>query len=723
MREPKDIPVSLTPGAQTLVELAVEKQKQGNHEHLGVHHWLLALLERHGRMAEAMAHGLVAATLRRQVSRQLGNGDCGELLDKETVIEKALERARQRGKERASERDLAAVILEAAGFSLLDQSTPAMPVSAHHASAGKGDRSRPRPKRPIPTLQQFGRDLTREAEQGKLPSIVGRKEEIELVIETLCRRTKRNPVLVGPAGVGKTAIVEGLARRVIGGQVPKVLRGVRIFGLQPSVLVAGAKFSGELEKRVNALIAEASQDGIVLFIDEVHTIIGAGGAPGSSDVASLLKPALARGEIACIAATTDDEYRRFIELDAALERRFQPVRIQELTAKQTLKVLRALRDELANLRNVHVADSVLKWLIDFARRYLRNRFFPDKAVDLLEQCVAYAVTRGKQSLDEADAQAVAQRMVGMPLSVTTGLASLKRSLSERVLLNEEDAAALVSRLKVTRRALDLNPARPDAVVLLLGDVATNGAALAGTLAESLFGAPERVVTIDFSRFTQAHDITMLIGAPPGYVGYSESLPLHRVVQMPWCVLHCENVHSCHPQIRRVLAQALADGVLTDARGKHIYLSDTVVLLTAAIYPESRGKLGFGQPQELDDGVVPDLVARELGAEFAAQVDLVCTRAPSSEEAKRRWLRHHLLEDLADRYRKQGLDISWDDSVIDWLLAKRSAFESQPGWERYVEELLGGQLLRHLPEDASKPVKTVTVTCKTGRIRVEKRTNE
>lgn len=572
-------------------------------------------------------------------------------------------------------------------------------------------------------LDRFGRDLTREAMEGKLRPVVGRDEEIQALIETLCRQTKRNPCLVGPAGVGKTAIVEGFAQRVVRGEVPEVLRGVRVLAVQPSSLVAGAHVVGELEKRMQALLSEASQDGIVLFIDEVHSMVGAGGMVGTDDVASLLKPALARGDFACIAATTDDEYRRFIEPDSALERRFQPIRVQELTAEQTLQVLVALRNELFQQRGVHVPDEVLTWLIDFSQRFLRNRYFPDKAVDLLEQCVAHAVIQDKKTVEQADAEWVAYRMVGLPMDLSIRLSVLKEGLADCALLTEEDTLALLSRLEVSMRGLDLRPARPNAVVLLTGDAAASSERLAETIALALLGAAERVVTIDFSRFVHPADVTMLVGAPPGYVGYSEALTIHRIAQMPWCVVRFENIHACHPAVREVLKQALADGFLTDGRGKRIYLSDTVVLLTADITSQSQQPLGFRDRHESQSFQARQAAEEVLGSDLLAQVDLICAEVPDSEMSLQRWLERYLLAVLSERYRKQGIDLRWDESVIQWLLSQQRSCASERDWERLVDNHISPILVKHLPAPAQKEVRLRIIKEEGDLIRVEKESPE
>jgi len=721
----------LTPGAQRLVEAALRMREEGRHERLGQYHWLLALLERHAPMAEALAEGVDAEALAGYLREQLRQGAVGEALDRETVVRQAYERAVGRGMEEGTERDLACVILAAAGYRLTGEAA----TSGQGAQASAGGAAPVQQKgwgplraaRPTPALERFGRDLTAQALEGRLGPVIGRESEIELVIETLCRRSKRNPALVGPAGVGKTAIVEGLAQRVVRGDVPEVLRGVRILALMPSNLTAGARAAGEIEDRVKAVLNEASQDGIILFIDEMHSMVGAGGMVGTGDVASLLKPALARGDIACIAATTDDEYRRFIEPDAALERRFQPVRVQELTPAQTMLVLPALRDLFVRMHGVYVGDETLEWIVAFCQRYLRNRYFPDKAIDLLEQTVAHAVTQGHGTVTRADAERVVQRMVGMPLDVAAGLEKLRAQLADGALLAGEDANALANRLAVTMRGLDLRPTRPNAVALLAGEVAGNATALAEAIAAALFGAAERVVTIDLGRMVHPEDVSILVGAPPGYVGYSDALPLHRVAQMPWCVLCFQNVDSCHPNVRAVVTQMLANGYVTDGRGKRIYLSDTVVLLTANSIAAGRSHrpMGFGLPDP-EVGVSPaegDLRAaaeKALGAGLASEIDLVCSVPPTSDGLERRWLKETLLADLGERYQREGVKLTWDESVIDWLLAQRGTCNSQRDWERLVDERLSPLLVDRLLDRRAKEGGALIVRVQGGTVCVESR---
>jgi ATP-dependent Clp protease ATP-binding subunit ClpC len=734
----------LTPGARALVDAA--RTRAGTNHEPGVREWLLAVVERHGPMADDLAEGVQAASLRRHLADEVGRGVRGDPLAADTVVREASARARAAGRAEIRERDVAAVVLLAAGYRLRDAApapavpaappaspapaaTPAglpAPAAGTPAPAGAGAAGYvPRARRPTPTLQQFGRDLTREAAEGRLSDLVGRGLEVDLVIETLCRRTKRNPALVGPAGVGKTAIVEGLARRIVSGAVPDVLRGVRLIGLQPSNLIAGASLLGEKESRMKAVVEEASQDGIILFIDEVHSIVGAGGLQGATDIAALLKPSLARGELACIGATTDDEYRRFIEPDAAMERRFQPVRVQEMTAEQSLVVVDSLAREFERTRGVTLEPGVLAWLVDFADRYLRNRHFPDKAVDLLEQCVAHAVATGQARVRHADAVAVAERLIGRPLEAATDDEHLGARLAERTLLAPDDVHALVSRLNVTMRGLDARPERPNAVVVLLGPAAEQRDALAETLAETLFGSPDRVVSIDFARFVTQWDVSGLIGSAPGYVGHGDSLAIHQLLQTPWCVLCCSHVDAGHPIARDLLAQALASGVIVDGTGRRIYLSDAIVIVTAdgdvpAASPHVPGFRPRSEAAERPDAA--DATARAeaaLGPEIAELADVICTDVTVADAATAHWVEDHLMASLAERFRGQGLALSWEPAVVRWLVA-RAGGAGHRGVERLIDEHVSALLVDHLPAAPGAATRAVTLACEGDRLRVQPR---
>jgi ATP-dependent Clp protease ATP-binding subunit ClpC len=716
----------LSTGAKRLVDLVAEQAPEGTP---GINQWLLALLQRHGGMAEAMSDGLNAALLIEHLRQRISEGEMGAPLDPDTLCLRAGALAASRGLALAAEPELASVILSTAGYDVADPDAPdgAEPAQiSGEQPAGEAVSTSsfvPRSQRPTPALERFGRDLTRAAVEGRLGHVVGREAEIDLMIETLCRRTKRNPVLVGPAGVGKTAIVEGLAQRIVAGEVPRTLQGVRLFELQPSTLVAGTGVVGELNERMKALLAEGSHEGIILFIDEVHTMIGAGGPVGTGDIASLLKPALARGDLACIAATTNEEYRRFIEPDEALERRFQPIRVQEPTAAQTLSILQAVRDDLQALRNVTVDDAILLRLVDFAAEHLRNRHFPDKAVDLLEQCVAHALAGGRDIVSRVDADVVAQRMIGMPADLDTQLEVLRTRLAERGLLRPEDQEALLTRLSVSLRGLDIRSVRPNAVVLLIGEMEEAAGALAELISDALFGSPERLVTIDFGQFTHPADVTRLIGASPGYIGYDASTPLHRLAQMPWCALLVENIDSAHPAVTRVFAQALDAGSIADARDKRIFLSDTIVLLTAAVGAAREHAIGFIKSPEAAVSVPRERLEEAIGREMMDQIDLVISRGPSAGGDQRLWLRQSVLAALSERYRMQGIDLRCDDTLVDWLLNQQPREADLRHWERMVDELVSPVILRALGRESADSTRPLLVRVQSGMVEVTPETGE
>lgn len=703
-----------TAGAKRIAEMAEAKRDIAGHAYLGIFHWLLALCERHSALVASKLIGGDVDAMIRDLLEKLARGELGPALPVNEAVDQSGQLAAQRKRGKADVRDLADVLFSASGLSPSSNAVSEVsgkPLDAPNEQALESA--------PTPTLDQFGRDLTRAALRGRLSQLIGREEELQLTMETLCRNTKRNPVLIGPAGVGKTAIVEGLANRVISGDVPVPLKNVRIISLQPSVLVAGTNSRGDLEKRMQTILNEAAQERVILFIDEIHTIIGAGGMVGTNDLAALLKPALARGEIAVIAATTDDEYRRLIEADTALERRFQPIRINELSPDQTYLVVSALRDRLGPKYRVQVDDDVLGWLVQFGQHYMKNRQFPDKAVDLLEQSIAHAVAEGSPALSMKEAQEVAQRMVGMPLSLENRLSSLQAVLQEQGLMRPEEVGGLLNRLQVTMRGLDLRTGRPNAVLLLSGAAAELSETISRTIAGSLFGDPERVITIDMSRMQNPADVSLLVGAPPGYVGYSEQLPLHRLIQIPWCVVRFENIDLCHPSVRAVVNQGLLEGRLTDGQGKSIYFSDAVVLMTAEVTIKVQRSLGFQLKDEqgIEISDVYRAVAETIGNELASQVDLFMPGIQPAAVSKE-WLKDHMLADLADRYLKQGLQLNWDTSLVDWLAEARNQFLSERDWERWIDYSLSPAIVDFLPRPGGPKINAVMVKMEENAIKIE-----
>ncbi len=486
-----DDPVPVAPGAEAIFTRAEELEADGDVATISLNCLLLAFLERHGPMARDL--GVDPDALLADLRERVRKGDLGVRLERGELLASAAELAAARGGSKIVERDVGRLLIKQAGLSggvppatgdaavaaqagaAAGRDTPAAAGSgtAADVSGAAGTPEALTIRRPTPLLDQLGRDLTTAAAEGKLAPLVGRERELQLTVETLCRVTKRNPVLLGPAGVGKTAIVEGFAQLIVAGSVPAMLRRVRLVEIKVGSLVSGMGVVGQLEERMTRLLAEASGDDVVLFIDEIHSILGSGGGGSGMDVAGLLKPALARGDLALIGATTDMEYKRILDRDPALERRFQPVPVSEMTRDEALEVLRVQRDRFRRIRGVTVGDDVLEWLVQFADRFLRNRHFPDKAIDLLEQCIAHAMVEGREDLDLATCRAVAQQLVGMPLQMDERLERLHESLQAAGILSPEDLAQLLDKLAFTMGGHDFAPERPNAVLLLLGDAATH----------------------------------------------------------------------------------------------------------------------------------------------------------------------------------------------------------------------------------------------------------
>jgi ATP-dependent Clp protease ATP-binding subunit ClpC len=504
-----------------------------------------------------------------------------------------------------------------------------------------------------PTLDQFGQDLTAAAREGRLDPVVGRAEEIEQTIEVLSRRTKNNPVLIGEAGVGKTAIVEGIAQRIVEGDVPDTLAGRRVVELQLSGVVAGTRYRGDFEERLRTLIDEirANGDQLIVFIDELHTMVGAGGgggaeAGGAMDASNMLKPALARGELHVIGATTLDEYRKHIESDAALARRFQPVLVSEPSCDDAIEILHGLRDRYEAHHQVRYTEDALRAAVELADRYLTDRFLPDKAIDLMDQAGArvrlrthtpstdrrgleqrleqlerdkdQAVAdeqyeRASQLRDEvaalrarlaetgpsdggvpevgvADIAEVVSRSTGIPVAQLTEaerdrLLRLEDELHARVVGQDEAVSAVAEAIRRSRAGLgDEN--RPVGSFLFLGPTGVGKTELARALAVALFGEEDRMVRLDMSEYGERHTVARMVGAPPGYVGYGEAGQLTEAVRRrPYSVLLLDEIEKAHPDVFNVLLQVLDDGRLTDGQGRTVDFRNTVVIMTSNVGSE------------------------------------------------------------------------------------------------------------------------------------------
>jgi ATP-dependent Clp protease ATP-binding subunit ClpA len=523
-----------------------------------------------------------------------------------------------------------------------------------------------------PTLDRLGRDLVGLARAGQLGPIVGREREIGALIGVLLRRTKRNPALIGPAGSGKTAIVEGLAIRIARGEVPEALRETRIHDIPLLGLAAAAQTNPRI---VEDLLQEARHPSVVVFFDEMHVLA----LPAVHDVAERLKPPLARGDIAAIGATTSEEYQQLIEPLGALARRFTIVPVEPMDAAAVRSVLVAVRASLEKARHVAVDDAALDELVDLADRFLPNRAQPDKGVDLLEQAVTWAITDGRPTVDVASAREAVAALVGMPLDPSAALAGLESELRARSLLDPDAQAAVLGRLRVSLRGLDANRDQPDAVILLRGASAGAADVLAAILAERLFGRAGAVIDIDLAPMTEDSAISTLLGSAPGLVGSDRTLPLHALRRSPWQVLLLRGIDACAAPIRDTVASALAAGQFTDAMGRSIPLGAAVVVLTAP---------------GLDAALPEAVLDAALGAQLLAACDAVAGGTGPAADERGAWVRSQLVEPLVVRLDRAGYPATATDALVAWIAEHLPADGTPP--QRWLDREVTARLLATLP---------------------------
>jgi ATP-dependent Clp protease ATP-binding subunit ClpC len=633
-----------------------------------------------------------------------------------------------------------------------------------------------------PTLDEYSRNLTQMAREGKLDPVIGRAEEVETTIEVLSRRTKNNPVLIGDPGVGKTAIVEGIAQRIVNEEVPETLSGKRVVQLDLSGIVAGTQYRGQFEERLKKVIDEVREnaDELILFIDELHTVVGAGAAEGAMDASNMLKPALSRGELHVVGATTIDEYRKNIEKDAALERRFQPVLVKEPSVDDTIDILRGLKDRYEAHHRVKITEEAIIAASELSDRYITGRFLPDKAIDLMDQAAARVRLRTKtkpqdtkaledelrrvqrekdeavanedfekapglrdrvaalrSELEEAqqgrrpvaevtaeDIAEVVSRATGIPVSQLTEeererLMRLEEQLHERVVGQEEAVEAVAEAIRRARAGLS-DPNRPIGSFLFLGPTGVGKTELARTLAEALFGDEAAMVRIDMSEFQERHTVSRLVGAPPGYVGYEEAGQLTEAVRRrPYSVLLLDEIEKAHPDVFNILLQILDDGRLTDAQGRTVDFKQTVIIMTSNMGAEriQAHTRRDESFEELKEDML-QVVRHNLRPEFVNRIDeIIVFRALAREQIVD--IARLLLERTTRRLRAQDIEVEFTDEAVE-LIAEEGfdpEFGARP-LRRTIQRRVDNELSRMVLSGSLEPGDRVVVGAEEERLTFE-----
>ncbi len=602
-----------------------------------------------------------------------------------------------------------------------------------------------------PFLHEFTRDLTAEAAQGKLDPLVGREPEIERLIEILCRRTKNNPVLIGEAGVGKTAIIEGLAQRIVDRQVPSFLENKRILSLDLSLIVAGTKYRGQFEERLKKIMTELRENNeFVIFIDELHTLVGAGSAEGTLDAANILKPALSRGEIQCIGATTPAEFRKSIEKDKALERRFQSVKVVPPNEEEALQIIQGIIERYEAFHQIRYSKEALEAAVIQSNRYIPDRFLPDKAIDVLDEAGSRAKLRHNQNnisdpswretidnwkrataneeqlisfeletmqdsfftveVTKDDVEEVIARWTGIPITSikqeeAKKLLQIETELHKRIISQRPAISAMARAIRRSRAGLK-NPNKPVGSFLFLGPTGVGKTEVARTLADFLFGSERALVRFDMSEFMERHTVAKFIGSPPGYVGHEEGGQLtEKLRRSPYSVVLFDEVEKAHPDLFNVLLQVFEDGILTDAQGNAVDCKNAIFIMTSnlgARFIQKRGGLGFqanadASREKMEEQVMSE-VKKTFAPEFINRLDEIIL-FDELTDADLREIVDLQIAKLNEILEKKTLELRLTEDAKDWLIEKTCADRSygarplKRALQRYVEDELSEALIQ------------------------------
>ncbi len=611
-----------------------------------------------------------------------------------------------------------------------------------------------RHRKDIPHLLEFSRDLTEDAANDRLDPLIGRDGEIERVVQILCRRTKNNPVLIGEPGVGKTAIVEGLAQRIVHGEVPSFLENKRILSLDISLIVAGTKYRGQFEERLKQIMRELIDNPqYIVFIDELHTLVGAGSAEGSLDAANILKPALSRGEIQCIGATTPGEFRKSIERDRSLERRFQAVKVAPPSEDEAVEILGGVRERYESFHQVHYSEDALQAAVFQSSRYIPDRFLPDKAIDVIDEAGARvklrvraeqgnmdALTaslteweratygRAQAPIEEedplvvgevtrGDVEEVIARWTGIPITSlkeeeSKKLLRIEAELHKRVVSQRPAISALARAIRRSRAGLK-NPHRPVGSFLFLGPTGVGKTEVARSLAQFLFGSERAMIRFDMSEFMEKHSVSKLIGSPPGYVGHEEGGQLtERVKRSPYAVLLFDEIEKAHTDIFNILLQVFEDGILTDALGNTVDFKNTIIIMTSNIgarFIQKRASLGFQGTADMSrakmEEMVMSSVRQTFNPEFINRLDEIIVFDELGDEELLDVLQLQV-DQINRTMTNHGFIVRLADDAKRWILDKTCSDRSygarplRRALQKYVEDPLSEALIQGQLGDAS-----------------------
>ena len=730
--------------ARLVFHYAREEGNRLGHAMVGPEHLLLGLMREGGTAAVILGEFDASLEgLRRRVEEIIGRGEGNRLNDAPSitprarrVMELASAEARSLGAQVTStEHILLGIIREGDGvaFRILQELTKDVDTIRWRILA-QGDAAGGKAAKPVatPFLDEYGRDLTKQAREGKLDPVIGRAEEIRRVTQILSRRTKNNPVLIGDPGVGKTAIVEGLALAIHEKRTPPNLHNVRLVSLDLSGVVAGTKYRGEFEERLRQIIEELRSAKVMAFIDELHTLVGAGGAEGTLDAANILKPALSRGEIQVIGATTTGEYHRYIEKDAALERRFQPVIVLEPSPAETIQILRGLRARYEEHHGVQIPDAAIDLAVRIGERSLPGRNFPDKAIDLIDEAASRVRLNmslglqvaenemGEPMVSREDMESVINSMGGIYSEETAAqLADLDEQLDAQVYGQPEAIKALSNALRRARVGLG-GRTRVAASFLFVGPSGVGKTHLAKALARSLFGSERALIRVDMSEFQEAHSVSKLIGSPPGYVGYEQGGRLTEAVRrQPFSVILLDEIEKAHSDIYNTFLQVLDDGRLTDGMGRTVDFRRTILIMTSNTGFNVSPTAGFSPVTPDNNTPLRNLFTPE----FLDRLDDVIRFRPLGADELVR-VSQQLLDEMQEELSSRELSVVFEPGVAAWLVSKLRARSPKHalGSSRQlrtlvreeIEDPLALELLAHGDEEVRVGIGTDHLTFEHGK---------